>query len=148
MILRWRNMWNLIPIWTNVYFIPERVNEYNPNYFVCLNTITQGFEIHSIAGGPNVNSREVALEFDELDVRTLYFLQQNDLRVHGRDIFRRIEASEERARMRKKRDFSNWVQSVARETRTAFKNLSYGLEMKGNYRIAPVKGGTTRETTL
>lgn len=139
-ILRWRNLWHLIPIWTNVYYVPERVNEYNPNYFICLNTMSGKYEVHSVAGGPNVNSRECVLEFEELDVRTLYFLWEQDLRVHGWDIFRRIEASEQRARERKWRDFRNHIQAVARETRPIFSKLADGIDIYNVPTRGPIRG--------
>ena len=125
-ILRWRNLYHLVPIYSNVYDIPERVNAYNPNFFIVFNRLTQKYEVHSIAGGPNVCSRECEVPDSELDVRLLYFLWEQDIRIHGWDIFRRIEASEERARVRKKKQFSNWLQSVARETRTMFARDSWG----------------------
>lgn len=126
-ILRWRNLWNLIPMWTNVFYMPERIYEYNPTLFVCWNKLSQKYEIHSIAGGPNVSSREAVLDFDELDVRALYYLWERDIRVHGVDIFRRIEESQRRAQERRKKAFENHVQALARETRNIFRHLSYGF---------------------
>lgn len=125
-ILRWRNLHHLKLVETNVYYIPERVNEYNPNFFIVFNSMTQKYEVHSIAGGPNCVSRECEVPDDELDARLLQFLWEQDIRVHGWDLFRRIEASEERARERRRKQFSNWVQSVGRETRTMFARDSWG----------------------
>lgn len=126
-ILRWRNQWNLIPMWTNVFYMPERIYEYNPTLFVCWNKLSQKYEIHSTVGGPNVSSREAVLDFEELDVRTLYYLWERDIRVHGMNIFRRIEESQRRAEERRRKAFERHVQAVARETRNIFRKLSYGF---------------------
>lgn len=119
-ILRWRNVHHLIPMYTNLYHIPERVYEYNSNLFVVFNKWDQKYEIHSIEHGPGMNSRQCQLEFDELDIRTLHYIWKNDLRVHGWAIFDRIEKSEEDAKKRKAKQYRSDVNAIARETRHIF----------------------------
>lgn len=119
-ILRWRNLNHLKPMYTNLYHIPERVYEYNKNLFVVFNTWDQKYEIHSIEQGPKMNSRQVQLEFDDLDCRALQYIWENDLRVHGQAIFDRLDKEEEDFKKRKDRQYRSDVNAIARETRHIF----------------------------
>lgn len=119
-ILRWRNLHHLKPLFTNLHNIPERVYEYNQNLFVVFNTRDQKYEIHSIEQGPGANSRQCQLEFDDLDIRTLHYIRDNDLRVHGWAIFDRIEKSEQDAKKRKDKQFRSDMNAIARENKNVF----------------------------
>lgn len=119
---------HLIPLFTNVYAIPERVFEYDPEFFVVYNSDREKFEIHNLSHYPNTYA--LTVPYKELDVRALRFLWRNDIRVHGKAIFERVEASDARAEKAKEREWKNWVEDVAKETRTAFARDSWGTDGK------------------
>lgn len=63
-----------IPVLSNVYRIPERLKEINPNFFVMFNSATQKFEVHDAA--QTMNTFACQLPFDELDARALEYVQK------------------------------------------------------------------------
>lgn len=138
-ILRWRNLHHLKPVWSDVFGIAKRVYEYCNDFFVVFNTRTQKYEIHSIAGGPNVNSKELDIPYDELDSRTLDHIWRQDIRVHGKEIFRRIERQEEEYRKRKEKEFRDEVNTLARDTRHIFRRAALGTEDKLHHYVGGVK---------
>lgn len=107
----------LTPIFESTHCIPERLYEYNSNLFICYNNVEETFEIHAL---DQENSYCATLPYKKLDARTLRWVWRNDVRVHGDNIFRRIEKSEEDYKKRKEREFKNWVEDVASETRSLF----------------------------
>lgn len=109
---------HLTPMFTSVYAIPERVYQYDPDFFVVYNTVTGKYEIHSLNHYPDTHA--LTVPYNELDVRALRWLWRNDLRVHGKAIFQRIEQGEQRLEKSKQREWSNWVEAVAGETRSMF----------------------------
>lgn len=107
----------LIPVFTSDQNIPERLREYNENLFMCFNRHEQRFEIHSLEQS---DSYCTTIPYKDLDARTIRWVWQNDIRVHGKEIFRRLEREEDQREKAKKRDYSNWVRDVASETQTMF----------------------------
>lgn len=107
----------LTPLFTSTQSIPERIHETNPRLFICYNNVDGAFEVHSL-------DQEVSfcgkLPYKSLDARTLRWIWQNDVRVHGKEIMRRIEKSEVDFKKGKDREFKNWVEDVAKETRKLF----------------------------
>lgn len=116
--LRKQSAHHLKPMFTSMFAIPERVYEYDHAFFVVYNTSTGKYEIHSLNHYPETHA--LTVPYGELDVRALRWLWRNDLRVHGRDVFRRIEQGEERREKSNQRDWKNWVESVAKETQSEF----------------------------
>lgn len=112
---RLRGKHHLKPVFTSVYSIPERLKEYDPLFFIVFNTKRQKYEVHSLENP--FNTFCLTLPFDQLDVRTLRHVWRNDIRAHGKAIFKRIEEDELRAELQQKRQFKNWVEDVAKETR-------------------------------
>lgn len=108
---------HLLPLFGSVFNIPDRLFEYNPQLFICFNTDTQRYELHSLE---QPVSFAAVLPYKDLDARSLRWIWINDIRVHGRAIFDRIEQSEERAKKRQDREFHNWVESVGKETQSLF----------------------------
>jgi hypothetical protein len=102
----------------SVYDIPKRVEEYDTDMFVVFNSIKQKYELHSIQYPGD--TFQTTIPFNDLDVRALRHLWENDLAVHGKDIFRRIERDEADFKRAKDRDFKNWAQAVASETKSMF----------------------------
>jgi hypothetical protein len=102
----------------SVYDIPKRIEEYDKDMFVVFNSLKQKYELHSIQYPGD--TFQLTFPYQELDVRALRHVWESDLSVHGKNIFRRLEQDEEKAKKSKDRDFKNWAQSVARETKSLF----------------------------
>lgn len=102
----------------SVHDIPKRVEEYDEDMFVVFNSLKQKYEIHSIQYPGE--TFQMTIPYNELDVRTLQHLWENDLSVHGKNIFRKIERDEAKMKKDKDREFKNWVQGVASETKSMF----------------------------
>ena len=102
----------------SVYDIPERVNEYDKDMFVVFNAARQTYELHSIQYPGD--TFQLTFPHSELDIRAIRHIWKNDIGVHGQNIFKRIEQGEERNEKAKKREFKNWVQDVAGETKSMF----------------------------
>jgi hypothetical protein len=109
----------LIPIFTHIYDIPRRVHDYDSSFFVVFNKNNQKYEIHSLDYEGD-NTISCTIPYEELDSRALTHLWENDIRVHGAEIFKRIELAEERARIRKERDRKNTDIDFAKEHQSAF----------------------------
>jgi hypothetical protein len=107
----------LIPVFTSSHSIPERVYEYNPRLFLCYNCVKERFEVHNL---DQLESYCADLPYKALDARTVRWIWQNDLRMHGKEIFRQLERHEETMEKRKQREWHNWVEDVAKETRSMF----------------------------
>lgn len=108
----------LIPLFNHTLDIPQRLYDYHPSLFLCFNRHSQRYELHSLE--QEIDSYCATLPYKDLDARTLRWIWKNDIRVHGTNIFRRIEKSEEGFKKSKDRDFKNWVEDVASETRSMF----------------------------
>lgn len=115
---RLNNKRHLLVLEGSTNYIPERIEEYDKDMFVVFNTINQKYEIHSIQYPGD--TYQMTVPFDELDNRILKHVWQNDISVHGKEIFKRIEQGEEKAKKSKDREFKNWVQGVASETKSMF----------------------------
>jgi hypothetical protein len=109
----------LVPIFTHIYDIPRRVHDYDASFFMVFNKKNQKYEIHSL-DYPGDNTISCTIPFDELDQRTLDHLWLNDIRVHGAEIFKRLDLAEEKARIRKERDRKNFDIDFAKEHQSAF----------------------------
>ncbi len=115
---RLRNRPHLHLVEQSVYDIPKRVEEYDKDMFVVFNQIKQKYELHSLQYPGD--TFQTTFPFEQLDVRTIHHIWENDISVHGTDIFRRIEKSEEAYKRLKERERKNWIQSVASETKSMF----------------------------
>lgn len=109
----------LIPIFSHIYDIPRRVHEYDSSFFVVFNTNIQKYEIHSLEY-PGDNTISCTIPYEELDERTLHHLWLNDIRVHGTEIFKRVELAEEKARIRKEKERKQLNYDFAKEHQSAF----------------------------
>lgn len=122
---------HLILIERDVLSIADRIQEYDKNMFVLFNLAKKKYEIHSFeyaAVIPNpISTFQMTVPFESLDARTLHHLYDNDIKIHGRKIFDRIEEQEERFEKQKKRDFTNWVQDVAGETKSMFAKDAWSM---------------------
>lgn len=119
-----RGQHHLSPLFHSTLNIPERVYEYNPRLFLCFNNKDNRFELHSLDQefslcGP--------LPYKSLDARTMRWIWKNDIRVHGKGIFRRIEQDEQRREKQQEREFKNWVEAVGKETQSEFAKDAWAL---------------------
>jgi hypothetical protein len=108
----------LSPIFGSTHNIPERVAEYNPDLFLCHNVVTDRIEVHSLANSGDTFCAN--LPYKSLDARTIRWIWENDIRVHGKNIFKRIEASEQAYERMKQREYKNWIEDVGKETQSLF----------------------------
>lgn len=83
----------LIPINSNVYDIPQRVREIDPDYYIVLNTETQKYELHHRK--QRDGSLCLILPFDELDARTIEYIKAHDIK-YAKKIFAEIDAHNEK----------------------------------------------------
>jgi hypothetical protein len=109
----------LFPIFSHIYDIPRRVRDYDPSFFVVFNKNNQKYEVHSL-DYPGDNTLSLTVPYEELDIRTLHHIYKNDIRVHGDEIFKRLELQEEKARIRKERETKNFTRDFAIEHQNAF----------------------------
>lgn len=116
----------LTPIFGSTLHIPERLHEYNADLFVCHNVVSGRFELHSLSN-PGIDTFCAELPFKSLDNRTLVWVWENDVRVHGKAIFERLDRSEAAWKKRKDRDFKNWVEAVGKETQSLFAKDAWAL---------------------
>lgn len=115
---------DLILIEKDVFNISGRIEEYDKDMFIVFNKRKKAFEIHSLEYAPMIASPkdtfQTTIPYKNLDIRTLQHLYENDIKVHGRKIFERIERQEELSEKRKQRDYKNWLRAVASETKSMF----------------------------
>lgn len=108
----------LIPIFSHTLNIPERIYAYNENLFLCFNRQSQRYEVHAL--DQPIDSYCTTIPYKDLDARTLRWLQKNDIRIHGEEIFRQMDASNALIERQKEREFKNWIEDVGSETRSMF----------------------------
>jgi hypothetical protein len=123
--LRIENRPHLKPIFSHVFDIPKRVYEYDNSFFVVFNTRNQRYEVHSL-DYPGEDTISVTVPYKNLDERTLRHIYRNDIRVHGMEIFRRLELAEEKEEKRKERETKNFTEDFAREHQSAFAKDAWG----------------------
>lgn len=116
----------LIPVFSHVFDIPRRVYEYDPSFFVVFNRNNQKYEIHSL-DYPENDTHSCTIPYEELDQRALDHLWTNDIRVHGTEIFKRLELAEEKARIRAERNRKNFDIDFAKEHQSAFAKDAWTL---------------------
>jgi hypothetical protein len=109
----------LLPIFSHIHDIPRRVRDYDASFFVVFNKNSQKYEVHSL-DYPGDDTHSLTVPFEELDARTLEHIWTNDIRVHGNEIFKRLELSEEKARIRREREEKNFRRDFAIEHQSAF----------------------------
>ncbi|MGR6906154.1 hypothetical protein [Lysinibacillus sp. BSL11] len=115
---------DLVLIENDVFNISDRIEEYDKDMFIVFNKRKKAFEVHSLEFAPMIASPkdtfQTTIPYEKLDIRTLHHVYDNDIKVHGRKIFERIERQEELIEKRKQRDYKNWLRAVASETKSMF----------------------------
>lgn len=105
----------LTPMFTSHHDIPEQVYAYNPSLFLCYNNVEDRIELHSL---DQEISFCASLPYKKLDQRTMRWMWTNDIRVHGKELMRRLDQGEADFHKAKERERKNWIEDVAKETRT------------------------------
>ncbi len=121
---RLRGRPHLVPVFHDVFEIAGRLREIIPDLFVVFNTATQRYEVHSLAHHPETLA--LNLPYAGLDARALHDVLTNSIRHHGMNVLRRVAESEERMQAAQRREWHNWVQDVARETKSKFARTAWG----------------------
>lgn len=109
---------HLLPVFSHVSDIPNRVKEYDPELFIVFNAKKQRYEVHSREAGETTYN--ATLPYKDLDERTLRYIRKNDIRVHGNAIFERIFRSEERAEKQNEKDRRKFTRDFASEFQSEF----------------------------
>lgn len=120
---RLRGKYNLLPVYNSVFYIPERLREYDPGFFVVFNKRKQKYEVHNLENP--ISSYCFTVTFDELDVRTIHHTWQTDIRVHGRRILKQLDKEQERMEKDQERQFKRWTEDVAKETRSLMSKTAW-----------------------
>lgn len=115
---------HLSPVFSSALNIPERIKEYDQDLFLVFNNKNERFEIHSYEGGET--SYNATLPFKSLDARTLRYIRQNDIRVHGMKIYERIQQSEQQYKQQKNKKEKDFVRDFASEFQSEFAKDAWG----------------------
>ena len=115
---------HLLPVFSNVYHIPERLKAMDSNLFVVFNVKSQRYEVHSLANKGHTFG--FLIPFRELDARAEHYARKLDLRTRGDLIYREIDEHNERLERSNKRQKQNDFDAAAREIRPLAKKVAYG----------------------
>jgi len=108
-----------VPVTDSVTFIPQRLKEIDPDYFVMFNTLTQRFEVHD--SRQPFSTLACVLPFDGLDERAIRHVREHRVE-HLADIVDGIERHNDRLERQAERDF---LSRAADRTREALTYLSH-----------------------
>lgn len=121
---RLRGKPHLLPLQSNVFAIPERIEEYDPALFIVLNTRTQRYEVHSLANRGNTYC--FAVGFNQIDSRILHTIRESNIRVRGREIFDEIDRHNEKIEKRRERQWENERRARIEEMKPTFAKVAWG----------------------
>lgn len=109
---------------SSLFYIPERVSEYDENLFVVHNLRRDRYEVHSLANKGDT----FALHFPykgEPDARLLTIIYQNDLRHKSlKQIVYEIDRHNEELEKRNENYRRSEINAWAKETRNLFKKFA------------------------
>ena len=113
----------LFALESNIYDIPKRLEEIDSDLFVCLNKITQRFEVHSLVNRGTTYCFSVP--YDELDVRTIEVFRRSNLKTRSiKEIIRELDQENEERGKRNKARRRSEINAWAREYRSEFKKTA------------------------
>jgi len=115
----------LIPIFSDVHDISRRIREVDPTLFICFNTVHNRYEVHCLEHYPDTAAWIVS--FRELDRRTILRARKNNVLARGDLIFREVDRRNATLKESMRRQRSNDLDALARETRSMFKPLAWEL---------------------
>lgn len=114
---------HLRPLFTNVCHVPERIREYNPDFFVVFNRRTGYFEVHSLAHVHDTYGLTIYTK--ELYPKALDTVRRNDIRMRGKAIFRELDKANERFRESEQRATRNELRAIAEEMKPYFARFAW-----------------------
>lgn len=120
---RLKGLHHLIPVYKNVYHIPERLKNYDSSFFIVFNKIKQKFEVHNLENP--LNTYCLTVPYPELDERTLNFTWENDIKVHGDKLFKHLDAEQERMEKDQERAQKNHLHDAAKEMQSGFAKTAW-----------------------
>lgn len=116
---------------TSVLSIPERLEQYDPNMFICFNCLLQEYEVHSLRNRGDTHS--LSIPWPDLDQRTLDLVARRDLnRRPLRAIIKEIDDHNDAIERDRQRQRSRDLNAIAREVRPIFRDFA---EEKGLRRV-------------
>ena len=99
------------------------LEEIDFNLFVCLNTITQNFEVHSLANRGSTYC--FAVPYNELDSRIIEIFQRSNLKTRNvKEIIRQMDRENEELELRREKHRRSETNAWAREYRSMFKKAA------------------------
>jgi len=108
---------------TSVTRVPERLEQIDSNLFVCFNTKTQRFELHSLDNKTDTTCFSVP--YDTLDDRIIEIFCRSNIRTRGiREIIREIDQENEERERRLEARRRSYINSWGREYRSVFKKAA------------------------
>lgn len=108
---------------TSITRIPERLEEIDSNLFVCLNTRTQNFEVHSLANRESTYCFSVP--YNELDSRVIEVFQRSNLKTrNAKEIIWQMDRENEELERRRENHRRSETNAWAREYRSMFKKAA------------------------
>lgn len=113
----------LFALESNIYDIPKRLEEIDSDLFVCLNKITQRFEVHSLANRGTTYCFSVP--YDELDVRTIEVFRRSNLKTRSiKEIIRELDQENEERGKRNEARRRSEINAWGKEYRSEFKKIA------------------------
>lgn len=114
----------LLPVFTSVMAIPERLKAYDHNLFLVLNTQKQHYEVHSLDNKGDTYCLTVPL--NELDSRVLYLVRKHNIRVRGDAVLKEIKEHNDKLKSDGEKKREDDLRMTAREVQRHFKKIAYG----------------------
>ena len=113
----------LHPIFNDLYDVARRIREVDDTLFIVRNTLRGRFEVHCLEHRPSTFAWQVP--WAVLDGRVIERAQYNRVgRVSTSAWLRSVDEHNAKIDRRNERDFENFTQSFARDTRPLFKRLA------------------------
>lgn len=120
---RLRGKDHLLPVFSSVTQIPERLQEYNPDLFAVFNAAKQKYEVHSLANKGDTFCMRVG--FNELDSRILVSVRQGDLRYRAKAFFEEIDRHNDKIEVGQERKRHNDLMGVVEEMHPYFRDYAW-----------------------
>ena len=116
---------HLIPRFTSVCHIPQAVREYDDNYFIVYNTLTEKYELHSLENLDD--SYGFTIPFPELDTRVIKYCYKCDIKRRGMEIFDEMDSHNRKLRDYKEKKRREEIHDQAKEMAWGFKKLAWEM---------------------
>lgn len=95
---------------TNVFRIPERIKEIDPDYFILFNSYTQKYELHHRI--TPWNTYQLTFPYPELDARAVTHVNRTHVR-RAKQLAREVEEHNRKLDEAKRKRFSDQVREIA-----------------------------------